>query len=425
MSRIPSVEPEDSRARLASYVWIFWVLFVLYGATAPFRFVGDRAFVTARLAHVQLSPLSRGSLDDLTANMLLFVPFGALGVLSLGARPTTRRIVLVVLLAAAFSIAIEGLQCFTVDRLSSIDDVIANVAGAVAGALAALVVAARLDALTDRFRATLTKAPALYSALLAGVLIALAAWHPFDFTGNVSGAGSVFVHKLHVLQGDRWQLNSQWDEALQLVRYALLTVLWSTTLSQLGVGASTAIAAVGAALVGVLLEATQFIVDGRMPGAAGAVANVTGAAIGAALVPVLTRQRSRWPSYALLAAATWMALLPHTLGPLALPLERPVHDWYRSGAIGVFSRSFEAALAYVPLGFAFPQTVRTRPRGVLAPLIVPFLVASSLAALSRWLGGSPGVVPIAVAVGASAIGEWAGSDGEGRFRAFVFGPSQR
>lgn len=77
------------------------------------------------------------SLRDVAQNVLMYVPFGVLGVLTLAntehdwPRLTGR----IVLMAIAFSAVNEGLQLYTVDRVASLTDIASAVVGAAAGAI--------------------------------------------------------------------------------------------------------------------------------------------------------------------------------------------------------------------------------------------------------------------------------------------------
>ena len=123
----------------------------------PGGWLGGAALYAAALLPATLSPIRRlhghpraylrefyGSptnilLRDVTLNVAIFVPLGWL--LARAARgrgvSTTTGIVLVVVLAAAFSLCIETIQYFIATRYSSILDVLANATGAGAGALLA------------------------------------------------------------------------------------------------------------------------------------------------------------------------------------------------------------------------------------------------------------------------------------------------
>lgn len=70
-------------------------------------------------------------------NMVLFVPWGFLlfVLLDIEARNALESYVFVVLLALAFSVAVEATQYFSSTRVTDVNDVIWNVSGAILGAL--------------------------------------------------------------------------------------------------------------------------------------------------------------------------------------------------------------------------------------------------------------------------------------------------
>lgn len=80
------------------------------------------------------------SLGDVARNVLLYVPFGVCGVLSIkdGFRRHWLRLVLrIVGLAVLFSASNEALQLYTIDRVASLTDIGSAACGAAAGGIAA------------------------------------------------------------------------------------------------------------------------------------------------------------------------------------------------------------------------------------------------------------------------------------------------
>lgn len=71
---------------------------------------------------------------DAARNMLVYVPFGIIGMFALR-RSDTRGVVRVTAIAALFSLTIETLQLYTIDRVASVTDVVWAVVGTAAGAL--------------------------------------------------------------------------------------------------------------------------------------------------------------------------------------------------------------------------------------------------------------------------------------------------
>jgi glycopeptide antibiotics resistance protein len=70
---------------------------------------------------------------DVARNIALYIPFGFLGMVSLG-RSDARGVLRVTTLALLFSCANEVLQLYTVDRVGSVTDIASAGIGAIVGA---------------------------------------------------------------------------------------------------------------------------------------------------------------------------------------------------------------------------------------------------------------------------------------------------
>ena len=189
-------------------LWLLLTLFIVYGGTIPFRFTANQVLVREKLSRVTLdvriSPDTgrRISRSDFVQNVLLFVPFGVLGVLADRRTAGSRgaRMAVVTGFALILAATIECLQLFTVDRTASLNDVLANTAGALLGAVA--VTAWRptstrtRNGLTDRIDSA-----ASYTCELAAILVLIAWWQPFDASIDVR----VIAYKIRLLQRDAWQ----------------------------------------------------------------------------------------------------------------------------------------------------------------------------------------------------------------------------
>ena len=74
------------------FLWIIFAIFVVYGTTIPFHFAESAAEVRANLARLSPNPVlspetgRRVSIPDTVQNVLLFLPFGLLGFLTLQPR---------------------------------------------------------------------------------------------------------------------------------------------------------------------------------------------------------------------------------------------------------------------------------------------------------------------------------------------------
>ena len=79
------------------------------------------------------------SFADVAQNVLIYVPFGMFGVLSLRdryPRHWLRLVVRIVGLAILFSASNEALQLYTLDRVASLIDIVSAVIGAAVGGVA-------------------------------------------------------------------------------------------------------------------------------------------------------------------------------------------------------------------------------------------------------------------------------------------------
>lgn len=303
----------------------------------------DRAAVEEHIGRIRLNPLispetgRRVSIPDVAQNVVLFVPFGLLGALALGvpcptrprqlsaisdqpsaraprsehrifcsapgtlhgtrhqapgtARSTqhaalgtrARPVWVVTLLGAGLSVVIETMQLFTVDRITSFTDVLANTGGALTGAVVVVPLAALSQRLIPRVRSRgLHEAPAFYPLVGMIVLLCVSAWWPFDASLDVGGAWS----KVKALRLDPWQPGALAVGGLTFVEYALFALITALYLRQIGLGRATSagvLAVLTGAVFAVGLEASKLLIESRMPGLGGAAMSVAGVVAGVLL----------------------------------------------------------------------------------------------------------------------------------------------
>ncbi|BDZ42260.1 hypothetical protein GCM10025865_15590 [Paraoerskovia sediminicola] len=142
-TRVPEREPDRRRAapvvlRVVAGVYLAAVLVVTLWPTpqespAP----GWARAVLDAAARVGV-PLTYDVLE-VVSNVVMFVPFGVLGVLLVRDGRPVRVVALVVVVAAALSTAIETAQTQIPGRVPTVQDVVLNTAGALLGALVAVV----------------------------------------------------------------------------------------------------------------------------------------------------------------------------------------------------------------------------------------------------------------------------------------------
>jgi len=413
---------------LPAACWLLLSSFIIYGAVIPFQFVASRAFVMAKLAAVPLNPFAAGrheSIPDLMQNVLLFAPFGFLGVDVLRKRrlSAVARVLLVTAMAALLSALAETLQLFTVDRLASVSDLVADTAGALIGALAADVfffsrVVNGPPAWLPRM--ALSSAPAFYPLVVAAGVLGVAAWQPFDVSLDASG----IFHKLAALRRDPWQTDVPSDQLLELLRYLLFTVIATSWLRQLGVRAPGTRAAAAGVCTALALEGSQIFVESRMPGLSDVSVHVAGVIAGAALLrSPAARVRSARVWCVLLALATWVGMAVQWLSPFTLATQHRPIAWGSISAGDPFlsllplSQIINAALMGFPVGFSIPLILKKRSIIMLSAVAAGLALALPLQYLQGWIiGRNPSVANIGAAILGCVSGAWVGGVGWGRFR---------
>ncbi len=428
-------------------LWVLFAAFIVYGGTIPFHFLGDGGAVLQKLREVPLNPFlspdtgRRLSIPDVVQNILLYLPFGALGFLAVrnggrGApnvgrgfspgghrnvgrafRPGVRRLVLVTFLGMALSTFVESLQLLTSDRVSSLGDVAANTAGACLGAVAAWQLRESVARGLRRLRAEgLADVDELRPLAIAALVLVVAFWQPFDATLELG----TIVGKVRSLQGDLWQFTGLRDEGTSIMLSAFLATTLASYLSVLGERrAGMKAAALGAGLV-CLLEASQLFIGSRMPGLWDALVGCTGVAIGAALWSVASR--IIWPRLWLgvllaltLAAASLQMLSPFEIAPAYRTFGWfPFLGYYSHTTFETLSHVIELMLLYFPLGFWLARS-RREPAGPLGPagllalaLLLTLAIAAPIEYLQGWVVGR---YPDVSDVGVSLFGAWLGVRG--------------
>jgi VanZ family protein len=342
-------------------LWILYALFIVYATTLPFQFELDVRAAVEELREVPLNPLvvreeARPSITDMVQNVVLFAPFGVLGLLSLRKWGRTPFIAvgMVTLLGTALSITVELLQLFSPYRITSSNDVMTNTIGSCLGAAAMLAAApvahrgaAMLGWMDERAR------PAFGALLATATLLIVATWHPFDASLRLGG----IAYKLRELLADPWQVGVIGDQGGDLLRYALFAMAMVVWLRAIGVPRPVQMAALAGTVAAFGLELSQVVIGARMPGLADALVGAAGAAAGAFAEP---RIRGWRPSsaFGLLVVLGVLATAMMMLSPFELAEERRTLQWVPFlDYLGVppsraASNVAELVIAFAPVGYA-------------------------------------------------------------------------
>lgn len=413
-----------SLARLARTLWILFALFILYGTTIPFDFRVGWSGAMDKIAHLPLNPLispdtgRRVSIPDEVQNVLLFIPFGALGVLADRSRRQSsfRRLISVTGLALALSASVEALQLFSADRVTSVGDVTTNVTGAILGGVAAIAGRSLFERLMRRLETTgLTDTETFYPAMVFAVLLCVAAWEPFDVTLDVGSC----VDKLKMLHHDVWQYSGVLtDEGVEVIRYGLFAVFGASWLEAIG----RPRAAVEAAAIGVIaafaLEGCQILIHSRMPALSDAVVHAAGAILGVALWTARRRVASPRLWITALVVLTAIAAATQNLSPFTLEAaHRPMRwfpflGYYVHTTFETVSTVIELLLIYFPVGFCLARVWPDGSRATRWAVLLTLALALPIEWTKGWIVSRyPDITNVAVSVMGAWLGAWAGRAG--------------
>lgn len=301
-------------------LWLAWLVFVVYGSLVPLEFQQvPWAAARERFAGIELLDVGLQGRGDWVSNGVLYVPVGLLSMLLLAQGwgwPRWLAAGATVVLACVLAVGVEFVQIFFPPRTVSLNDLLAEGLGALAGMAMAWSAPVWWHALG---RLLGGKAEQLQSALLPAMLVALLliALFPFDFLLSAQE----LTGKLHGAMWGWWQAaSSQVAGALAgLARWGAELVItvpmgfwWARTRRSArsrpwAVWLFQAFAA--GALVGLVVEMAQFFIASGVSQGASVLSRAMGWALGAVL----------WQRFGHWGPAEWRAALRRHTPWLALP----------------------------------------------------------------------------------------------------------
>ena len=304
--------PPTLTDRAAAVALSLYCLFVVYGSFFPFHLTLQREAIRARLSTVIVRPFDAAgrrqfSIPDMASNVALGVPYGLLLVRSgLAGRSIPARSMAVLAFTVVFAGLVEAGQLLAPGRTASPLDVVAQVLGALLGAVGAHL-SPRLLA-TARGRQVvllLLREPALAVAVILAGVLAADALYPYAVTLDVSTVRqNIRTAQLVPFQGLGRRF---WSDLIvdKVLPYAVLVLL----LRRAAPGASLGTAGAIAVLLAGFLEGAKLLFVGRSPNVDYLILAALGAALGGAVLAPLLRLegiRARAPGLLVLLAAALM-----------------------------------------------------------------------------------------------------------------------
>lgn len=420
-----------SRIAKTRIAFLLYLGFVVYGSFIPFE-LREYSFELAleRFARIPWLELGAGSRADWIANLVLYIPLAFLGCASLASpsrSPTLllARLVAVLSLCLGVALAVEFGQVFFEPRTVSLNDLLAEALGTLAGLALWTFGDRRLRELWHAFVSGGRSALAAVIAGYGALYVALALF-PFDFV--ISGAE--LESKLD--SGNQgWLVASSVTSHLRITAGLLSEAL---AIAPLGVVAGLLIARISLTrtfLVGcvaaVVLELAQLLLVSGLSQGASVLARGAGLTAGAVLgrylrehgpLPIARLVKRYWlfgaPAYllALAAASGWLShpLLGWEAALRGLSEVRLLpfyYHYFTTEPLAMASLLANAAM-YAPLGvlaWARHATIpRARRRGAGEPAGWAMLLVLPIEISKAWLGGShPDFTNLLIGAGAAAF----------------------
>jgi glycopeptide antibiotics resistance protein len=377
------------RKSVARVLWACFTFFVIYGTTIPFSFdLQDRSL--AWIIHkVNWSALGDGhghGIPDIVQNVLLFIPFGFLGYLSLIEKRSIPKLIAIVLLGTGLSTMVEFLQVFSWTRYSALSDVVTNTVGTAVGLFAGIALKRSvMEFKSHPETVRLVKAESVFPAFIFLVLAVVGCWEPFDFSLDPGMAWDKIKPLLH----DPFRLSLPDDELISFIRFLFASLFLARVGRDFGLRRPGLIAVLAVSVLGVALELSQLIIASRGPQVQDAAVSVAGAVAGglAFLLPAFHERPRLWSVAG--AVAIFLSAAMRELYPFRLATTHGGFNWipflphYEATTFASLGHFLESCLVFFPLGFLFAYFFRDSRRVALGSA----LLCGSLALVLEWAQG--------------------------------------
>ena len=183
------------------------IALIVYGSLYPwhFDFTRDGGNPLSTLLHSHPSELNKFALRDAAVNLLLYLPLGwAAALVMLRRVSAASALAVTIVFAAILSASMEMLQIYIASRYCSLFDVTANVIGAGAGAVLALIFRRRKWPLPVRFNA------AAMFLLACWVSYQLFPFFPLFSRTRVLIKLQMLIHSIPFSTVDMWASAAEW-----------------------------------------------------------------------------------------------------------------------------------------------------------------------------------------------------------------------
>lgn len=393
-------------------LWMLFTVFIFYGALIPFDFTFSNEQVIRRIENFNWMPFvdadgSRHSIPDIVQNILFFIPFGFLGVLSF-ARNKFFAVFLVTFFGFIISLNVEILQLLTRDRNTSVTDLASNTIGAGVGAVAAFIMYGMflLMMKSQSFRKVFNN-KFYYLFVLAFMVIAASSLQPFNFTLDLSTVWSGMKDAFD--QGVTFS-GRLTDELVVGFRFFLFTVITSLWLRSINNSLWPIAGILLSASIGVCLELAQFIVISRTPTVQDLFVVLVSCVAGGLFALIVPKRISSIVWVIPIIVLTLISAAVQTLAPFEMRMEHvsmgmtPFLPYYNASTFTAIANFLEVLITYIPIGFVLQYAISSRRSAFFIIVILVGLMAYSLEYAQGWIVGRyPDITDVIGAIIGAAI----------------------
>ena len=415
------------RSSLPCILSALFAVFIIYGTVIPFNLASSREQVLTNLSEIIWTPFidpdgSRASIPDVIQNILLFIPFGFFGFFAL--RPNTTssltslllRMFLTGGLGFALSMTVEILQIFTVDRVTSVTDLLTNTLGTVIGCIGAHILAESLDRL---IRSPIVQKAScsytFYPLILSFIIVATGALQPFDFGLDVGRIGS---RVLRILRNPFDFTLIIRDEPFLFFRFFLFGYVCTLWFKENEQSRAASKGAVLSSVTAVFLEGSQIFTKSHIPGLQDTLVMVLGSVSGAFCIPSITRRASIKQLCFLMTGAILFTSGIQVLSPFRFKSIYQSINWipflpyYDRNFITALGMFVEGMLIYFPLGFVLRLLLSNSSTVFSIIGLIGLGIASALEFAQGWVvGRHPDITDILGAFIGTVVGVWCAGTG--------------
>jgi glycopeptide antibiotics resistance protein len=376
-------------------LWLLFTLFIFYGALIPFDFVIDNNLIADKVRNFNWVPFvradgSRHSIPDIVQNVLFFIPFGFLGVLSFS-KNKLFAVFLVTFFGFVISLNIEILQLLTRNRNTSVTDLVCNTIGGAIGAVTAIILFGIFCLLMKSSSFQRTFNNKFYFLFVFGFLvIAASTLQPFDFTLDV---GAVWSNVKAVMENPGQLTISFTDEFVVGFRFFLFAVITSLWLRSVNNVLWPIAGILLSASIGVFFELSQFIVSSRSPSIQDLIVVVAGCFSGGVFALIVPKKISPIIWIVPIIVITLMTAAVQTLAPFEMRMAHlsmgmvPFLPYYESSTFTAIANFLEGLITYIPLGFVLQYAISHRRSAIVLIVIIVASLAYALEYAQGWIEG--------------------------------------